>query len=377
MHWQDIPHVMDDWTVKAAAPAYDLRRGTASVYTLTDVGYYYSPYLEKVAVYGPDNESDRRRCLASARRSLGSDCVRSSFLTYQELSDPDASWCKVAYSPGVRALGEATNFFPGQYPGGIPNSPSPVAAMLTSGLLGAGLGWGSGKILGKLLPQGYGDRLGRSGAILGSLLGIAPGLAWGGVNKMTGLPFNDPSLLGGKPGDEADITPSFVDGMNAAGPPDAAGQQFGSQVNDLAATGLLSPRRGMGKRGGARWQAAQEYMRKQADSFGHSDRRQETDLDVNINAVGQTLWQQGAPPNMAATTMSALYAAQQMPDPRSRPGVATGLQLGHLAGDYVRGALVGAAINAAIGTPFRASSFGLGNLALGVIGSVVPRLFGN
>ena len=50
-------------------------------------------------------------------------------------------WVKVAYSPTLHRAGELLNFFPGQYPGGVPNSPSPLAAMLTSGLLGAGLGW--------------------------------------------------------------------------------------------------------------------------------------------------------------------------------------------------------------------------------------------
>ena len=83
---------------------------------------------------------------------------------------------------------------------------------------------------------------------------------------------------------------------------------------------------------------------------------------------------------MAASTMGGIYAAQQMPDPRSRPGLVTGHQLGQLAqnavGDYAKGYLVGAALNTIVGTPIRNSSFGLGGVALGVIGAVVPKLFG-
>jgi hypothetical protein len=382
MHWQDIPAVMDDWAVKAAAPCIDVRRAASSVPTDSDVGYYYNPILEKVAVYGPDSpESDLYRCKASALRAVGVGGVRPLFLTRQELADPDGTWVKVAYSPFLRGVGEAANFFPGQYPGGLPNSPSPVAAMLTSGLLGAGLGWGTGKILGKLLPRGYGDRLGRTGLILGGALGASPGLVWGAVNKLAGKRFNDPSLLAGTPGEEPADYPVAGHGANAVYPEDHASDfhALSRRLNEATAAGLGQRESRMGKRGcdlGARYLGAVDHLLKEASTFGVQDRRGQTDIDVNINAMGQTLWETGAPPGLAATTMSALYAAQQLPDPDSRPGVATGLQLGQLAGDYARGALVGAALNAAIGTPFRASTFGAGNLALGVIGSVVPRLFG-
>jgi hypothetical protein len=101
--------------------------------------------------------------------------------------------------------------------------------------------------------------------------------------------------------------------------------------------------------------------------------------DVDIDALGRTLWNTGAPANTAATTMGAMYAAQQLPDPRSRPGKVTGHQLGelteNLVGDYAKGWLVGAALNTIVGTPWPASHYGAGNLALGLIETVVPKLF--
>jgi hypothetical protein len=78
--------------------------------------------------------------------------------------------------------------------------------------------------------------------------------------------------------------------------------------------------------------------------------------------------------------MGSLYAAQQLPDRMSRPGVATGHQLGQLAqnvgGDYVQGMLAGAVFNAAIGSPYQASTYGVGNAALGLIGAALPKLLG-
>jgi hypothetical protein len=101
---------------------------------------------------------------------------------------------------------------------------------------------------------------------------------------------------------------------------------------------------------------------------------------VNIDHLGRTLWDYGASPGLAATTMGTMYAAQQMPDPRSRPGWVTAGQLGSLAegaiGNYGRGALVGEAINLVIGTPIRPATVGLGAAALGVLGAIVPRLLG-
>jgi hypothetical protein len=46
------------------------------------------------------------------------------------------------------------------------------------------------------------------------------------------------------------------------------------------------------------------------------------------------------------------------------------------AGNYGTGFLAGYAINKVIGTPYSAPQFGMGNAALGVLGAVIPKIFG-
>jgi hypothetical protein len=108
--------------------------------------------------------------------------------------------------------------------------------------------------------------------------------------------------------------------------------------------------------------------------------RAPTPFDVHVNALGQTLWQNGASPQLTAGTMATMYAASQMPSERPMPGYVTADQLGSLAmnaaGNYGTGFLAGYAINKVIGTPYSAPQFGMGNAALGVLGAVIPKIFG-
>ena len=326
-------------------------------------------------------------------RAVGRDCFHSQSLDSDDLCDRNGQWVKVAYSPTLRRAGELLNFFPGQYPGGIPNAPSPLAAMLTSGLVGAGLGWGGGKLLSTVLPEGFGSNLGSTGAIVGGALGTGLGGVYAGANLLTGRSLTDGSLFDSEAGSEPVDYADAVHGTNqppvpidAEGPHPLEGvrerlessalpkmkhwklPKFGSDLeSDLAAVVL-----------GTRYRSAVEKV---ASTFGRADtRRIDSSLDVNIDALGRTLWDSGASPALAATTMASMYAARQLPDPASRPGIVTVGQLGQLAanavGDYGRGALVGAALNAIVGTPLGYATFGYGAAALGVIGTVVPKLFG-
>lgn len=341
MEWQDVPETVDAWTVKLAAPAYDLRQAVADIYMPGDTGYYLNANTERAGLFWPAIPPEFSKLAAAA--------IDPVFLTYHDLAT--GPWVKVAYSPTIRRTGELLNFFPGQYPGGIPNAPSPLAAMLTSGLLGAGIGYGGGKLLSNLLPQKFGKKLGRTGAVLGAALGAAPGALWAGTNYLADRPVNDPGLLNHPPDAEPNNYPEFSNGVS----PEHL------------------------KLGSAFTTALDHYFEKHAVGFRRPDAPGAI-TDVNIDALGRTLWDTGANPALAATTMATMYAAQQLPDPRSRPGWATGHQLGQLAqnaaGDYVKGLLVGAALNGVVGTPLASSTYGLGNMALGVIGSVVPKLFG-
>lgn len=107
---------------------------------------------------------------------------------------------KVAYSTGLRRVGELFNYFEGKYPGGIPNAPSPLAAALTTGLVGSGLGYAAGAIGEKLLPEEWErGKLRRTLALTGGLAGLIPGAIWAGANKYVGLPANSNALLSGPP----------------------------------------------------------------------------------------------------------------------------------------------------------------------------------
>jgi hypothetical protein len=382
MEWYDIGEVVEKWAEHIAAPAADLRAAVAGFYTRVPFGYYYHPGLDKAAIFSygqvmPEDLIEATHIKAAAERALGAKAVEPLFLSYQHLEDPESQWVKVAYSPFLRRLGEVLNFFPGQYPGGIPNAPSPIAAMLTTGLLGSGIGWAGGRLLSKFMPERFGRNLGRTGAILGALPGIALGTTWGLTNKSVGLPFNDPSLLAAPPPPNLpeDAPRHLLD-------PGAFPNFPYAPVAPRAPTFRPSPRSmklgsdlpadvPLGK-------SCRQYLdclRKQAgETMADTDEPM-----VNTDALGRLLWYTGASPRTAAATMATMYAAQQLPDQNAQPGITTSHQLGQLAenmvGDYAKGWLAGAALNAVVGTPWSPSKFGMGNLALGLVQNIVPRIF--
>lgn len=389
MHWEEIPEVIDAWALRLAATAWGLKSAAAEVYTLAPVGYYLHPENEKAALY-PDpqaSDTDRSRCRQVVKRFLGSD-AEPLFLSYQELSAGEP-WVKVAYSTGLRRLGEWLNFFPGQYPGGIPNRPSPLAAMLTSGLLGAGLGYGVGRLGQAFLPAGYGRNLGRTGAVLGGMVGAVPGGLWAAANVANRRSVLDPWPLNTPPGAAAEPDPQgAIHGTNRILP---AESPLDMVLPDAVMEYLqeVHPGRGDLQRAlkriplGRRYKGAADLVKRAwGEAFAEPALPQQTTpLDVNINHIGQLLWEGGASPQLAGSTMGTLYAASQLPSARARPGWAMGDQLGQLAanaaGDYAKGLLVGAALNATIGTPFRSTTFGGANALLGIVGAVVPKLFGS
>jgi hypothetical protein len=336
MEWEDVPSVVDEWVAKSREPARAVKHAAADVYTDTDVGYYYSPSQNRVAIYAQRADQDAALCKSAMEGLRQEPCL---FLSYQELADAASDWIKVAHSPTLRRAGELLNFFPGQYPGGIPNAPSPLAAMLTSGLLGAGLGYGAGHLVSAILPPRVGKKVKKTATVAGGALGATPGALWGLAS--------DDGWLSPKPLDPAAGSLAEWGKTAAALEP----IELGSMYKQAIGAGALS------------------YERPEPKEYDP--------LAVNINALGQTLWDIQAPPAIAATTLGAVYAAQQVPDRSQNKGEVTYNQLGRLAqsaaGDYVTGVLVGAALNTLIGTPFTPATYGLGNA---VLGTVVPRLFG-
>ena len=106
---------------------------------------------------------------------------------------------------------------------------------------------------------------------------------------------------------------------------------------------------------------------------------------VNINKLGQTLWEVGASPETAAATMSSVYAAQQLPGGVG-PGYVTPQQTGLLgtmmgaAGGGLQGYAVGWGVGKALGVltgmPVGTRKvLNRGGATLGIINSLMPRMF--
>lgn len=357
--WGRVPELIDTWTEKCAAPAKDIRRALADVYTSGDVGVYWNPEAEQAGLYfrGKHDKygQDMLAVANSVERAVGADHMRPSPLLLQDTEQP---WVKVAYSPTLRRASELLNFYPGTYPGGFPNSPSPLAATLTSGLVGAGLGYGAGTLAEKLLPDRWQrGKLRKTLALMGGAGMTIPGLLWAYSNHARGKGLWDGSdnMI---PRPDQEGFPGFSD------TPGVVGEEYKSAV---------------------------DHFIKQA--WGEDDGFDTTGGErnpfaVNINHLGHTLWEVGADPRTTASTMGAIYAAQQLPDPNSRPGFVTPNQTGLLgtmmgaagggAKGYAAGWMVGKALGLLTGMPADTQNVLKNSGAvLGIVDAVVPRLFGH
>jgi hypothetical protein len=356
--WSTVPERIDTLVEKCAGPAWDIRPAISSIYTKNDVSYYWNPEQEKAAVYFRPvfDIEEGGWCKAALDRAVGSDHVRTEPLSLEEVTS--GAWIKVAASAALRRVGEALNFFPGfsedpsnpaasghtTGPTWMGVRPSPLAAMLTSGLLGSGLGYGAGYLGEKLMPEKWKKgHLRKTLAILGGLAGAAPGAAYALSNVGAEVPWNS-AIWQDEPKLEGDTTNRI-----------------------LAPVGYK--------------QAADNFAKKAfAGGTGAGGV-----LPVNINKLGQTLWEVGASPETAAATMSAVYAAHQLPGGVG-PGYVTPQQTGLLgtmmgaAGGgmmgYATGWGVGKALGVLTGMPTGTrKTLNRAGATLGVINSLMPRMF--
>lgn len=374
--WDDVIPAMNIWLEPCAEAAMRIRVPALEIPTQGHVGFYYSPISEKYAVYGHEGvtDDDLERTIKFAS-DFGP--TRKVPLTLDDIDQ--YPWVKVAYSQTLKTILENLNFIPGKYMGMIPNHPNPLAATLTSGLAGAGLGYGVGRVAKAVLPEGYGENLPTSLALLGGaggagtagLLRAYPSASLG-KPLTSNWPFSD---IGEAVGTEAP-TPSSggwdlsktIQGLEETQRP------LGRKTFDAPAPKLSFKE----PRGSDAYYAKYAAFETFAPSVPMPSAP--TPFDVHVNALGQTLWQSGASPQLTAGTMATMYAASQMPTERPMPGYVTADQLGSLAmnaaGNYGTGFLAGYAINKVVGTPYRPSQFGMGNAALGVLGAVIPKIFG-
>jgi len=117
--------------------------------------------------------------------------VKIAFVSQVELP-----WqVKEAYSKALRTMGEVGGYLPGGWADSV-GGPTPLSGMLASGMIGAGLGYGTGWVGEQFLPRGWRKgQLRRTLAMMGGLAGVAPGAAMIADNLRTGRNFNSGALL--------------------------------------------------------------------------------------------------------------------------------------------------------------------------------------
>jgi len=353
--WTQLPEQIQKTAELLAPLAAVLKQAVATCFTTSSVGIHVSH--DSILLTPAANITDALIKTAADDLWQVSDAVREAVDVYPVICGvdelPDTA-IKVAYSPTLRGLLETTNFLPGHYAGtGIPNHPGFVSSALTSGALGAGLGYTAGWLGEKMLPdQWEKGKLRRTLATLGGAVGVAPTALMGAVNLADHRKLTDWSLLDQPAGGEPQMIP------DTPGKQVQASDQFTAQIERMRNIKLANDFDTMGEETGRR-------------RLGPSD--------VNIDAMGRTLWQAGADPAVAGITMAALHTASRMPG-GDKPGFVTPAQMGRLAmgmgGGYLSGAMVGAALGVLAGMP-EDSQKRLAQTGeyLGLVKELLPHLF--
>lgn len=328
---------------KLASDAAAIQRALGDIYTSAPVAAYLYHNFPTVRLHAPAPATAQDWAWAkTAVDAIYPIDGAAPTLSASDLSSGD--WIKVAYSAPIHTAAGWMNFVPAEYPGGIPNHPGIVSSMLTTGLVGAGLGYGAGALAENLLPNTWQrGRLRKTMGLVGGLAGMAPGGILGAANLGQGKPFGDTGVLGfgGKP----------------------AGDQYYAVVQRWTDS----------------WTAR---IKASGDTFGSYAQRQEKHpYDIDVDALGRTLWETGADPSTMGMTMGVLSAASQMPGGEgAEPGFVTPAQVGRLAlgmgAGYLSGALVGSALGLLTGLPASAQDkLKEVGAYTGLVKTLIPQLF--
>lgn len=340
------PTAVIDWLAdKSSGPCALAKLATSAMYTESDISVYYNPCTEKIALFTENVDGDEFNSYVQVLAGVfGKEAVAEFPLHPDELNDYQV---KIAYSPTLRTVGEALQFFPSKYTGDIGGRP--LLSMLASGLVGAGIGYGSGAIAEAMTPDEYKKkgRLSNSGAIIGGLTGAGIGSLPGFYNMMVGKSFFD--------------TPSYALPLKEA-------------------QDLLPPI-------GSVMQGAIDSLFDRSEKTAFGSMAPMNGPAIRVNELGQVLWGSNANPQTTAMTMGLVHSASRFPDPAAPPGFVSpkqvgllGLAMGAAGGGlsgYLLGNTVGETLGLLTGLPQDKKDLLVNSgVALGVINSVVPKLFG-
>ena len=386
--WENLPYAITETARDIALPPRRIKMAAAGMYTSVPVGLWYSPIDKAYAMEARGQETPQDIQLAKAAidavgdfadlapsyedgyikvaatptiKSANASARQVAMLQNQHIVDnpytPEVLPSGVDRHPGgssptLESVGEYLQFLPQQRSYDFIPGYGPVNGMLAGGLVGAGLGYGTGWLAEKLLPEKWKKkRLRRTLGILGGAVGAAPGAILAMTNLGRGKPLWNNDFL----------SDSIKQGSDQLSDDYKISGQVGSS--------LL-------------WDARREAFMSAFDMEGVKVAEEKiASFDVNVDEMGRTLWQVGADPRTAATTMGTLYAAQQMPTPDRRPGFVTPSQMAnlgvHMGAGYVSGGLVGAALGALTGADAGTKDhLKRTGMYLGIVRAVVPKLFG-
>lgn len=350
-----------------------LKWAVAPLYLPQQHFFWLSEDGDIAAVTGPD-----RTCLKKVAQYITDSADMPVMFNSGDYPTVGNKWIKVAYSPTLRRIGEFLNFFKGKPYAGMRNFPSPLAAMLTTGLLGGGLGYGIG-YLGENLLGWKKNRMRRTGAILGALLGVAPGAVWAATNASRGLPITSPEPFNTEPHTRPYAAPQ--DRQPVVSPPldtfpekSKVPEIYGQPLEELEAkTGLDKIELGQ------RYKQAAEFFANQFNNTGLDAPPVKKDK-LNRVTYGDPVTASLLSPQMKMTTTAATEAASRLPGGVG-PGFVTPMQMGRLASGmgagYVSGAIVGKVLGALTGMPEGTQNLlKRTGMYAGLVNAVVPRLFG-
>ena len=338
---EDFPGTIDVLVKKSSAPAFLIRQAIAPFFSREPVPIYWSPVTKQAAVDCRTPEDLQYRYRTVLRDALGSRYVKNAAL--QPVDHRQGWWVKTAYSKTLRTILEFMKVFPSSKTDTIGGRP--IASTIAGGLLGAGLGYGTGWLAEKVLPRSWGlkNRLALLGGISGTALGSVPGL----INLHQGYPFNDNRLW-------KDLRPE----LEKESPVEL----------------------------GTRYKTAVAHtLDKFAGAYGSIGGDPDAAV-IDVDDLGNILWGTKANPQTTAMTLGLVHGASKMPDMRVSSryvtphqtgllGMAMGAAGGGLKG-YVTGYAVGRGLGLLTGMPKNLQNkFVQGGTALGVISTLVPKMF--